>query len=167
LREPPHEPKYTTPNITPSLHAEPHALKCKPDAPATHMPALLLASKAWHKVEAECKHFLFVASANNRASFFLIRIFFIQMKKSCHACCARTFTDELFFSGVNSHKQKVHARHWAGRIYFAGGNRWPAHAHCSCAPCPRRLPPQPPYACSGARSTHRDQRCREVHQLST
>lgn len=32
---------------------------------------------------------------------------------------------------------------------------------------PRQLPPQPPYAGSGSRSTHLDQRCSEVHLTLT
>lgn len=65
-------------------------------------------------------------------------------------CVPRTFSIPSFLSHSKLTSQLVLARHWAGQIYFAGGKRWPAHAHCSCAPCSAQAPPAPPYACAGA-----------------
>lgn len=49
---------------------------------------------------------------------------------------------------------------------FCGGKAEPAHACCSCAPCPRRLPPHPPHACSGAPEPHRLVPDRKDHRLA-
>src|SRR5690606_2238867 len=82
----------------------------------------------------------------------------------CHALC----TSDVFHSFV-PHSFQTHFTTCActalGRPdFFAGGKRWPAYAHCSCAPCSAQAPPAPPYACAGALGTHRFMFCREVHQ---
>ena len=65
-------------------------------------------------------------AATSHASFFLIRIFFIQLKKNCHALCS---SDVAFLraSVIPLTSQLVLARSLAA-LFFCGGNKEAAKA---------------------------------------
>ena len=84
----------------------------------------------------------------------------------CHALCT---SDASFLraSVITLTSQLVLARHQAGRNILRGESGGRPVPVVRARLVPRQLPPQPPYAGSGSRSTHLDQRCGDVHLTLT
>lgn len=81
-------------------------------------------------------------------------------------CVPRTFSIPSFLSHSKLTSQLVLARSVAAFVP-CGGNKEAATAPIVRARLvPRLAPPHPHTPSAGARSSHRDQRCRKVHRLS-
>ena len=107
------------------------------------------------------------ASAHSHFCRHAFHYFFNRFRYAyCHALCT---SDVPFLrtSVITLTSQLVLARHQAGRNILRGESGGRPVPVVRARLVPRQLPPQPPYAGSGSRSTHLDQRCSEVHLTLT
>lgn len=108
--------------------------------------------------------------ASDNSHFLLTRIplFFLNAFASLFVmpCVPRTFHSFVPQSLHSLHNLYLHGIRPAGNVLRgeSGGRPVPV---VRARLVPRQLPPQPPYAGSGSRSTHLDQRCSDVHLTLT
>ena len=125
--------------------------------------------RAWQRANAKQLRIISGAFASAHSHFcrHAFHYFFNCFRSAyCHALCT---SDASFLraSVITLTSQLVLARHQASRNVLRGeSGGWPVPV-VRARLVPRQLPPQPPYAGSGSRSTHLDQRCSEVHQTLT
>lgn len=125
--------------------------------------------RAWQRANAKQLKIISGAFASAHSHFcrHAFHYFFNCFRSAyCHALCT---SDVPFLraSVIAVTSQLVLARHQAGRKSFAGGSGGRPVPVVRARLVPRQLPPQPPYAGSGSRSTPHDQRCSNVHLTLT
>jgi hypothetical protein len=98
------------------------------------------------KEEAECCALFVYGLGTQVTPAFLKYIFFIQLKKSCHALCTSDVCFYFFTSGATANltQTKSACTAYVRPVFFAGGKRRPAMPVVRARLIPRRLPPQTP-----------------------